>query len=273
MKYGFVIPGGDVDTHLEVGQEIEAAGWDGVFVADAVYGTDPWVSLAAVATRTERVRLGPLLTPASRRRPWKLASETATLDRLSNGRAVLPVGLGAIDTGFAQVGEETDRRVRAKLLDECLELLTLFWSGEPFSFKGEHYRVNWDATWSYRPVQQPRIPIWVVGVWPRARSMARALRYDGVLPTKLDVPGSFSQFTPEDMRAMLEYVAAHRTEATPLEIVVEGVTPIGDREGAAAVMRPLAEAGATWWIESMWDAPGGLDTVRERIKQGPPRIE
>src|SRR5215831_7866800 len=122
MRYGFVIPSGDVETLIEVAQEIEAAGWDAVFVGDGVYGTDPWVSLAAIAVQTTQVRLGPLVTPASRRRPGKLASETATLDRLSHGRVILPVGLGAINTGFAQVGEQTDRKLRAQRLDEGLEI-------------------------------------------------------------------------------------------------------------------------------------------------------
>src|SRR5438067_2239435 len=184
MKYGFVIPGGDVLDHIEIAEEIEAAGWDAVFVADGVYGTDPWVSLAAIAVRTRRMRLGTLLTPVSRRRPWKLASETATLDRLSHGRVVLSVGLGAIDTGFDQVGEATDRKVRAELLDEGLELLKLFWSGHPFSFEGDHYHVEWDNTWSYTPVQSPRIPIWVVGAWPWKVSVVRAARFDGLIAAK-----------------------------------------------------------------------------------------
>src|SRR5215210_1665136 len=155
MQYGFVIPGGDVPEIVDVAQEIEDAGWDGVFVADGVYGTDPWVSLGAMAARTERVRLGTLLTPVARRRPWKLASETATLDRLSNGRAILSVGLGAIDTGFDSVGEATDRKVRGELLDEGLELLARFWSGQPFSYHGKHYNVEWGTDWSYKPVQSP----------------------------------------------------------------------------------------------------------------------
>src|SRR5215469_16125220 len=133
MRYGFVIPGGDVETLIEAAQEIETAGWDAVFVGDGVYGTDPWVALAAIAVQTTQVRLGPLVTPASRRPPWKLASETATLDRLSHGRVILPVGLGAINTGFAQVGEPADRKLRAQLLDECLQIGTSVWSGQPLN--------------------------------------------------------------------------------------------------------------------------------------------
>lgn len=272
MRYGFVIPGGDVETLIETAQEVEVAGWDAVFVGDGVYGTDPWIALAAIAVRTTRVRLGPLVTPASRRRPWKLASETATLDRLSHGRVILPVGLGAINTGFAQVGEQTDRALRAQLLDECLEVVTRFWSGRPFDYEGSHYHIHWDMAWSYTPVQRPRIPIWVVGVWPRERSLARALRYDGVLAAKMDVSGPTSGMTAGEIRALTRVIVERRRGAAPFDIVLEGVTPIGDRAQADAAMIPLAEAGATWWIESMWDAPGGMDAVRTRIRQGPPRV-
>jgi alkanesulfonate monooxygenase SsuD/methylene tetrahydromethanopterin reductase-like flavin-dependent oxidoreductase (luciferase family) len=272
MKCGFVIPGGDVLDHLEIGKEIEAAGWDALFVADAVYGTDPWVSLAAIAAHTERVRLGTLLTPVSRRRPWKLASEVATLDRLSNGRAVLCVGLGAIDTGFESVGEATDRKARAQLLDEGLDLLKLFWSGKKFKYEGQHYHVNWNVNWLYTPVQQPGVPIWVVGAWPREASMRRVLRYDGLLASKLSDQGAFSEITPEDIRAMKAFVDEHRTETTPFDIIMEGVTPGDDPDRTAAILTPLKEAGVTWWIESMWDVPGGMKAVRKRIKQGPPGV-
>lgn len=277
MKYGFVIPGGDVLDHLEIAQEIEAAGWDGVFVADMVYGTDPWVSLAAIAARTERVRLGPLLTPVSRRRPWKLASETATLDRLSKGRVILAVGLGAPDTGFDKVGEATDRKVRAQLLDEGLDVITRFWSGKPYSYHGKHYNVKWGTDWSYTPVQSPRIPIWVVGAWPREASVRRAARYDGVLASKMSDKGAFSQPTPDDIRELKAFVDKQRSEAgldtgTAFDIVVEGVTPGKDPEKAKSILQPLADAGVTWWIESMWMVPGGMKAVRKRIAQGPPQI-
>ncbi len=273
MQYGFVIPGGDVGDHLRIGQEIEHAGWDGVFVADGVYAPDPWVSLAAIAARTERVRLGPLLTPPSRRRPWKLASEVATLDRLSGGRAVLPVGLGAIDTGFERVGEATDRKMRARLLEECLEIVTLFWRGQPFTYEGEHYKVSWGTDWTYGPIQKPRVPIWVVGAWSRKQSVERALRYDGLLSVKIGAAGGFEPIAPEDVHEIRRWASEHRHNDGPFDIVIEGVTSTDDPEQARSVVRPFAEAGATWWIESMWGIPGGLDAVRARVAQGPPRIE
>ena len=272
MKYGFVIPGGDIDTHVEVAQEIEAAGWDAVYVADGVYGTDPWVSLAAIAMVTKRVQLGPLLTPPSRRRPWKLASETATLDRLTGGRVVLPVGLGAIDTGFDRVGEVTDRKGRAELLDETLELLVHFWSGQPFSFHGKHYTVDWGTDWSYSSLQKPRIPIWNVAMWNRPASMRRALQYDGIMPVKPPVDGSYNAMSPDDIHELRAYVAEHRTESTPFDIVIEGVTPGDDPDKTTAIIEPLRDAGMTWWIESMWDVGGDMDAVHRRIRQGPPQV-
>lgn len=271
MKYGFVIPGGDVPDIVEVAVEIERAGWDAVFVAEGVYGTDAWVALGAMAARTSKIMLGTLLTPVSRRRPWKLASETATLDRLSQGRAVLSVGLGAIDTGFAQVGEETDRKVRAQLMDEGLEVMGNLWAGKPFKYSGEHYNVDWDNSWSYTPFERASVPVWAVAILGKQKTIDRAMRWDGILPAKVE-NGKYIPFTPDDIRALAQHVAEHRTRQTPFDIVLEGVTPF-DIQEARDKVAPFREAGATWWIESMWDAPGGQKAVMKRIKQGPPRVE
>jgi alkanesulfonate monooxygenase SsuD/methylene tetrahydromethanopterin reductase-like flavin-dependent oxidoreductase (luciferase family) len=272
LKYGFVIPGGDLWTQIEVAREIEDAGWDGVFVADSVYGLDPWVTLAGMAMRTERVRLGTLLTPVSRRRPWKLASEMATLDQLSNGRVVISAGMGAIDTGFDKVGEVTDRKVRGQLLDEGLDLLPRFWSSQPFHYHGEHYHVDWDPTfWKCEPVQSPRIPIWVVGAWPRMKSVRRALRWDGLIVAKMDAKGSYEDVTAEDIKTIKAFADENREETTPFDIIMEGVTPGDDHARVTAQLQPYEEAGLTWWIESMWESPGGMEAVRARIKQGVPR--
>lgn len=277
MKYGFVLPYGDARTAAELAYVAERAGWDGFFVWEPVWGIDAWVSLAAAAMRTERIRLGTLLTPLSRMRPWKLASETATLDHLSDGRVILAVGLGAVDTGFETFGEVADRKTRAELLDEGLEILTGLWHGQPFSYAGKHYQVK-EATFypPPPPVQQPRIPIWMTGAWPRMKSMRRVARYDGLLPDVLGDDGQRRPPTPEDIRAMKAWVEANRTEQTPFDIVMEGQTPGDDAEQAAAILRPWADAGVTWWIEALWetlDRPDGPETVRTRIGQGPPRLE
>ena len=282
MKYGFIIPRGDVHTIPELAEKVEAAGWDAVFIPDcisieteqypATEWYDPWVLLAVIAVRTRRVRFGTMLTPLSRRRPWKVARETVTLDHLSNGRLILPVGLGAAgdDAGFYKVGEAIDRKTRAKLLDESLEIITGLWSGQQFSYEGEHYHVR-GMTLLPPPMQSPRIPIWVVGAWPRAKSMQRVLRYDGLLPNKLDQDGRLAEIAPADIQAMKTYIDEHHTSITPFDIVWEGRTPGEDREKGAAIVRQWQEAGATWWLEAMWESDVTMDDVRERIEQGPPR--
>ena len=274
MRYGIILTAGDIHEIATMAAEAEAAGWDGVFYWDgmAIPGVDiydPWVTLAAIAMRTERVRFGAIVTPPARRRPWKLARETATLDHLSGGRIVLPVGLGAIDDpGFGGVGEPTDRRTRAELLDESLEILTQVCIGVPFSYEGKHYRM---AVMAFRPptVQQPRIPIWVVALWPRPKSVDRALRYDGIMPYMVGSDGSPVAATPEDVRAMVTAARERKGEGQPFDIILEGTTPADDPEAARAKVRPLAEAGATWWIESPWETPS-VASLRERIAAGPP---
>ncbi len=267
MKYGFILPFGDARLAADFAHEAEQAGWDGFFVWEAAWSTDAWISLTAAAMRTERIRLGTMLTPLSRMRPWKLASETATLDALSGGRVILSVGLGAVDTGFAEFGEQTDRKIRSELLDEGLDILTGLWKGQPFSYQGKHYQIK-EITFSHPPpppVQQPRIPIWVVGAWFKPKSMARALRWDGLLPNKID-GGKHVPPTPDDIRAMKAYITGHRTETTPYDIVVEGKTQ------SAADVQPWIDAGATWWLEAMWETPKSTpDPVLARIRQGPPR--
>ena len=282
MKYGFIIPGGDVHTIPELAQKAEAAGWDAVFIPDcisietdqypATAWYDPWIMLAVIAVHTQRVRIGTMVTPLSRRRPWKIARETVTLDHLSGGRLILPVGLGAAqdDAGFYKVGEAMERKTRAKLLDESLEIITGLWSGQPLHYAGEHYHVR-GMTLLPPPVQSPRIPIWVVGAWPRVKSMQRALRYDGLLPNKLNEDGSLAEITPADIRAMKTYIEEHRASHTPFDIVWEGRTPGEDLEKAAAIVRQWEEAGATWWLEAMWESDVTMDDVSWRIEQGPPR--
>ena len=270
MRYGIIVNAGDPHEMADLAAEAEAAGWDGVFYYDAIaIGDaelyDPWVVLAAMAMRTERVRLGLIVAAPARRRPWKLARETMTVDRLSGGRLVLPVGLGTTDDqGFGGVGEPTDAKTRAELLDETLAILDGLWSGEPFAFEGRHYRFP-SLTFRPTPVQRPRIPIWVVGAWPHERSMQRVLRWDGIVTQTDDV---------DEIRAIVEYVererpAELRGQGRAFEIVVQGSTPAGDPTRAARIVRPYAEAGGTWWIDADWHAPT-LDTVRRRIAAGPP---
>ncbi|NTU81411.1 MAG: LLM class flavin-dependent oxidoreductase [Chloroflexales bacterium] len=277
MRFGFVMPFGDARAAAELAARAEGAGWDGFFVWEPVWGWDAWVSLTAAAMRTERIRLGTMLTPLSRMRPWKLASETANLDHLSGGRVTLAVGLGAPDSGFPHFGEVTDRRTRAELLDEGLEILTGLWRGEPYAFRGRHYAVDTAGmhTGSAPALQQPRIPIWVVGAWPSERSMARVLRYDGLIPSARGADGQMRQVTPDELREAVAYVAARREAPAPFDVVVEGTTPGDNPALARAILAPWAAAGATWWIETMWAAPAQGDwaeAVRRRVEAGPPAM-
>ena len=279
MKYGFVIDGGDANAVSELAQEAEAAGWDGVFISDAIdigMGKnspplpwfDPWIVLAAMAMRTDRIRIGTMITPVPRRRPWKLARETVTLDQLSNGRLIFGAGLGAAehDGGFHKVGEAMDLKIRAERLDEGLAILAGLWSGKPFTFDGEHYSVQ-GMTMLPTPAQAPRIPVWIPGVWSKERSMQRALRWDGIIPQKHK---SMERLTPAEVRELKRFVDEHRSEPTPFDIVVGGMTPGGNRKRAVMTVRAFAEAGATWWLESQMTS---WDKLRKRIQQGPPRAE
>jgi alkanesulfonate monooxygenase SsuD/methylene tetrahydromethanopterin reductase-like flavin-dependent oxidoreductase (luciferase family) len=279
MNYGFVYPGGEALDAALCAQAAEAAGWQGFFVWEPIWGIDAWVSLTAAAMRTERIRLGTMITPLSRMRPWKLASETVTLDRLSNGRVIVAVGLGAIETGFFNFGEQTDRKTRAELLDEGLEVLTGLWRGQPFSFSGKHYTVT-PAEFAPPPppIQTPRIPIWAVGLWPSRKSMARAARLDGLLPAIKNPDGDFGQPTPDTIREIKAYLDTHRSAASNYDIVMEAPhTPIVTRPDTPQQVTDFEAAGATWWLESMWEyvetmfKPETQQQILARVQQGPPR--
>lgn len=271
MQFGFVLPHGDARTTADLAGLAEAHGWDGFFVWESVWGIDAWVCLTAAAMVTERIRLGTMITPVSRMRPWKLASEVATLDNLSGGRVILSVGLGATDTGFDAFGEETDLRTRAELLDEGLDIMTGLWAGQPFSYDGTHYTIRPTAFFPPPPpVQQPRVPIWVVGAIGRPKSMARVARYDGLLPYVMEGVEGPLPITPELVARTLDQLSAARDSMEGFDVVVEGTTG-GDSPVTRAHLDELAEAGTTWWLETMWQTQGDRDAVERRIRQGPPR--
>ncbi len=281
MQVGFVLPGGTATEQLEQAMLAEQSGWDGVFVWEAAYGVDAWTLLAAMAQRTERVRLGTMLTPLPWRRPWKVASQVATLDQLSGGRAILAVGLGAVGTGLGTTGEPTDRRERAALLDEGIDLIAglfegkVHYSGERYGIDLEEMRHSIDLDRTVAPVQKPRPPIWVVGAWPRPKSMRRVLRCDGLIPVAMEGNG-FRETTPEDITAMIAWLEEQGGVRPGFDIVMEGETSADDPSRAASTVAPWAEAGCTWWLEARWASPGAdtveqLRVVQERIEAGPPR--
>lgn len=275
MKYGFVLPYGDARTAAELAAVGEDAGWDGFFVWEPVWGIDAWVTLAAAAMRTSRIRLGTMLTPLPRRRPWDLAGQAATVDNLSGGRVIVSVGLGAVHEGWLAFEPDPGRKVRAELLDEGLDVLTGLWAGQPFEYHGRHYQVRpTDFMRPPPPVQRPRIPIWVVGAWPAARSMRRAARWDGWLPNLLPAePGRPPpELTPEVIAEAVAEVrrlrAAEGRTMDGYDVVVEGIT---QPAAAAGEIDKWARAGATWWIEADWTVE--RDKVpayaRARLAAGP----
>jgi alkanesulfonate monooxygenase SsuD/methylene tetrahydromethanopterin reductase-like flavin-dependent oxidoreductase (luciferase family) len=231
----------------ELANKAERRGFDGFFVWDHVAYkepvraiADPWVTLAAVATMTERLIIGPLVTPLPRRRPHQLARETVTLDRLSGGRLVLGVGLGTEVTGEFdpdRFGEEGDPRARARLLDDGLERLLSYWEGE----------------FEPRPVQRPRIPIWVAARWPHRRPLRRAARFDGLFP--IDLPG------PEALADMAQELEAFRGgRRDRFDLVAE--MPAG------ADPAPWVAVGATWCLTGFSRQPTRAE-VEEAIGAGP----
>ncbi|EFH84992.1 LLM class flavin-dependent oxidoreductase [Ktedonobacter racemifer] len=263
MKYGFILMGTPRDV-VELAQEAEAAGWDGVFLSDD--WMTAWILLTAIACRTQRIRLGTMLTPLPEQLPWYVATQTATLDQLCEGRVVLTAGLGVLES---HKESSLNKKVRAERLDEALSILESRWRGEPLhAVSGGHYAPLQEMhssveVYPHTPQQQPRIPIWIIA-GPKQSQLRRAACWDGAV-----IGG-----TPEEIRVRKAEIEALRLSSIPLDIITEGETPHDDPERAAAIVRPYAEAGATWWLESMWEWEGVTRNydMRMRIRSGPPRI-
>jgi alkanesulfonate monooxygenase SsuD/methylene tetrahydromethanopterin reductase-like flavin-dependent oxidoreductase (luciferase family) len=261
----------DVRKLAKLAREAEGAGWDAFFIWDHIHWTqqpmaDPWVALGAIAVATERIRIGTMVTPVARRRPWKLARETVTVDHLSNGRLILGVGLGyPPDQEFAVFGEETDDRVRGELLDEGLAVLEGLWSGERFSFEGRHHKVS-GATFVPKPVQQPRIPIWCAAMWPNRAPARRAARWDGIFPINVPTSAEYQPLSSDDVRAIVSYVKGQRGSVEGFDVVIGAPFPAAGRSARDAVDEYEA-AGATWLIYS----EGSPDEMSELLRAGPPR--
>jgi alkanesulfonate monooxygenase SsuD/methylene tetrahydromethanopterin reductase-like flavin-dependent oxidoreductase (luciferase family) len=278
MQYGIYTPnyGAEISARAlaDLAREAEEAGWDGFFIWDQILVgkslrvplLDPWVTLAAIATNTKRIRIGTTVTPIARRRPWKLARETVTLDHLSNGRLTLTVGLGhPPQAEFAHFGEDADAKVRAAKLDEGLDILAGLWRGKPFSYQGRHYQI--DKTVFLPPaLQSPRIPVWVGGFWPNTAPFRRAARWDGAFPLKTG--GAMRKKDLEDIRA---YVQRHRTATTPFDLVMMGYTPGDNLTKARQIVAPYEAGGLTWWLESLFKVYHSVAAMRKRIRQGPPK--
>lgn len=277
-SFGLGVPNGgefaDPDVLVEVAVTAEAAGWDGVFVWDHVIRrrpwapmADPWVALAAMAVVTERIVLGPMVTPLARRRPSVVARQATTLDLLSGGRLRLGVGLGAPADEFTRFGEDADPRRRAELLDESLELIERLWSGEPVSFRGRRVSAD-DVQFLPRPARG-RIPIWVAGGWPGGAPFRRAARHDGVWP----VAAAGGYLSVEEFTDCVAAVRRHRAAAGrsgPFDACfIDRSSGPADRRVARDVPR-LVDIGMTWWVESLDDPAIPLADHLARVAAGPP---
>ena len=277
MNYGFSLPNFGAAWHprllADLAYEAEQAGWDGVFLWDHIsFGVempmgDPWVALAAMAMRTERVKLGPMVTPLARRRPWKVARETVSLDHLTHGRLILGVGLGHPPSkDFSDFGDAADGKVRAEQLDEGLAILAGLWSGDPFRFVGKHYAIQ-ETRFLPRPVQSPRIPIWVAGYWPHHAPLRRAARWDG-----LAFGGHWSgaPVTPADLQKVVTTVQSERPADLPFD-VMWGTALADDPEARAATIAAYGAAGVTWWVEGVDPWRDSVEVIHAQIRRGPPR--
>lgn len=221
----------------------------------ATSAADAWTTLAAVAAATEQVRLGPMVTPLPRRRPAKVARETATLDRLSDGRLTLGVGIGSDRFGreLSAIGEQLDDRLRGQMLDESLQILTAAWSGDPVNHHGQHYTID-SAQFLPRPVQRPRVPVWVAGFAGNAKPLRRAAGYDGFFPANLE--------HPDQLTEIIATLAHRRADTTAHYDIVVGL-PLGVDPS------PYVEAGATWWMPEIGPDELSLDRVRGVLRDGP----
>jgi alkanesulfonate monooxygenase SsuD/methylene tetrahydromethanopterin reductase-like flavin-dependent oxidoreductase (luciferase family) len=281
MRYAVGVPNvgdyGDPGLLVGLARQAERSGWDAVLVWDHVAYrergwpvADPTVAVTAIAAATSRVRIGVMANAIPRRRPWKLARETATLDLLSGGRLIVGAGLGsqALEE-YEAFGEDGDARLRAGKLDEGLEVLAGLWRGQPFSHQGRHYTVA-EQLFLPKPSQVPRIPVWVAGRWPSRPPFRRAARWDGVIPTHAAV-GHGGTMTPEQLDEIVRYTIAHRPAGLgPLDVVTEGHTGGRDRAADHDRVAALEAVGLTWWVEKLGWFNGPPAVAMDRIGAGPP---
>jgi len=277
LRYGLYVPnfGKSADPNVSSGMALEAekCGWDGFFLWDhlvewnqrvPIY--DSFTTLAAIATKTNRIRIGTTVTPLPRSKPWSVARQMASLDRLSNGRMILGVGLGAKEScDYSRFGEVDDNQILAQKLDESLDIITGLWNGKPFSYSGKHYQLG-SSVFLPTPVQRPRIPIWVAGFWPRKAPFRRAGKWDGVIP--LRHPGNF--MTPQDLTQAVRYLESIRSNKGFFDVANIGWTTGINRKKNAEKVNSYTEAGMSWWLESLYTKRDSPEKMRKRIRLGPP---
>lgn len=282
----------DPSNLVDLAKITEEAGWDGYFICDHLLLdpegmlalADPSIVLGAVAAVTNKVIIGSMVTPVSRRRPWKLAKEFASLDQLSNGRVRIGAGLGGLDQEFSNFGEDPNKKVLAKKTDEGLAIIDQLHTGNAVNFDGEVYQLE-NARLLPRPVQRPRIPVWIGAMLPFKAGQRRAARWDGIMPhvmpanleetediSGLDMRVLFAP-SPEQIREVVTFTSNLRETDDPFDVVVSGITYGLDKDAVSAKLQAYESAGTTWWCEWLDCArPGTLEQVREQIKAGPPGV-
>jgi alkanesulfonate monooxygenase SsuD/methylene tetrahydromethanopterin reductase-like flavin-dependent oxidoreductase (luciferase family) len=273
MRYGLSIPNfAEPERLLEIAGAVEANDWDGFFLWDhilvdretALPISEPWTVLAAVATATSRIRLGTMVTPVARRRPWVLARQVTTVDHLSRGRAVLGVGLGVPpEAEYTPFGESADPKHHAALLDEGLHLIDALWQGEPVTHDGPLHHLD-GVRFLPRPVQQPRVPIWSASSLPALAGVRRAAGWDGIVPI-FSTESEFRPATPDEVAGVVADIAAIRETLEDFDVVVWAIA--ADAELRVA----YAEAGATWLIEGPAPGDDWLDDAMAIANTRPPR--
>jgi alkanesulfonate monooxygenase SsuD/methylene tetrahydromethanopterin reductase-like flavin-dependent oxidoreductase (luciferase family) len=255
---------------LEMGVAADEAGWDGFFLWDHITFpwttplVDPFAVLAAVAGRTKRIRFGTTVTPLPRRRPQVVARQLATLDNLSKGRAILGVGLGEAGD-FTPFGEEYRSRLLAEKVNEALEVVTGLWRGEPFTFQGKHYKAE-GVTFLPRPIQKPRIPIWIGG--KSTGALRRAARYDGWV---VDGPSQFGGVSLERVSESIEKIWKYRGTKGGFD-VVWGTDLPDDEEDISLIIKEATNSGVTWLRDRIYGLRFSGDAAMERVRAGPPDL-
>jgi len=265
----------DPKLMIELAITAEKSGWDGIFIWDQVLGfidvdvamNDPWVVLGAIASKTSKIKIGPMMTPIPRRRPWKLARETITLDHLSNGRLILSVGIGfPLELEYGYFGEDHDPILLQEKLKEGMIILEGLWTGEAFHFNGAHYNLK-EMKFLPKPFQIPRIPVWIAIIGKHESRIKQAIKWDGVIPIEKD----YTCISLENLKDIKKKVEIFRVKRKDFDYVVIGESDLFIDKKSKIITQYHA-AGATWWLESIHEWRFSLKETRKLIQSGPPNL-
>jgi alkanesulfonate monooxygenase SsuD/methylene tetrahydromethanopterin reductase-like flavin-dependent oxidoreductase (luciferase family) len=275
IHMGVALPYNSAKISARLAKLAEEHGWEGCFLGDAIWCEDPMIALAAAATTTQHIRLGTMIIPVPLRRPEKIASESVALDYLSEGRLTLGLGTGAVWMGWQAFPDyPKEAKIRGEMLDETIDILTLMYQHKQFDYEGKHYHIKLTAMdeqyYPPKPVQQPRIPLWAVGIWPSRKSIKRALKCDGIILEKVAADGKNEDFTPADIQAIKAIIAENRTDPARIDLVMGGNMLKLPSEEAIEKLNMWQEAGITWWIEGLWEQTE--EQAIASIQKGPPQL-